>query len=992
MSGGGSKSPRHPEAARPQGAAGDSDRRVINMKPIRMTRAGGVLASGLLLAAVGIAFFMWRHARSLDPLRVYTVGWAALPPLEVAGSDGDPTGLAVEIVREAARRRGIRLRWVFQEVDPDTALRNGAVDLWPVVTITAERQNVFHISDPFLEADHCLLVRADSPFWKIQDLAGATIATANSLIDGPALRRNFPRARMSTGATVRVLVENVCQGSVDAAYMNEYSAVAALLDNICNGRALRWIAVPRERSRLGIGATFEAAAVADTLRGEIASAAREGWLGPIAGQWGYMSSTVQSIGDLLDSQKRELRLAAAAMLFAVLLVAGVFQTVRIRGQRNRTQQAERALREAEETLRLMADNLHETLVAFDMDGRLTYANPAFERLTSHAIASLTTQIWCAETLFPSADAESQRQIKRHWEAAFQGTATQDQEYGLRAPDGTDKWLSASWGPIFDDSGKQTGVQCTGRDITTRKKVEEKLFETSLRLGTLLSNSPLAVIEWMPDHRIANWFGGATRIFGWSAEEAIGRTAEDLRLVCEDDWPKVLCARESMELGRPGLCRNRNYRKDGSVVHCEWYNSVLPVTGSTRPAGFSLVLDITDRTQAEEALRISEEKYRKIVEEAPVGILQTTPAGRFLSANPKLANMFGYDSAEQMMQEVTDIPRDLFADPEARDDIVGHAERSQGFVRRETVYKHRNGSHFVANLLIRAERGNNGEVAFLEGFVEDITERKRAEDALHEAYGELERRVAERTAELSAANQRLQELDRLKSQFLASMSHELRTPLNSIIGFTSLLRQGLIGPVNPEQKKQLEIVQASASHLLTLINDLLDVSRIEAGRADLECASFDFMDVLGEVLRSLKPMADLKGLEVTAGTHPATIPMTGDRKRTLQVLLNLTSNAVKFTEKGRVKISAAVEGDVLRVAVADTGIGIKAEHTGMLFEAFRQLDGSAKRIYEGTGLGLYLCRKLLGMMGGEISVESVYGAGSCFTFTMPIDLSKSHPCP
>jgi PAS domain S-box-containing protein len=946
-----------------------------------MTRARTVLAAGLLFVA-GIAFFRWRQTRSLDLTRVYTTGWATLPPLEVAGSDGKPTGLGVEIVREAARRRGIRLKWVLQETDPDTALRTGAVDLWPVVTITSERRNVFHISDPFLTTNHCLLVRAESPYRNLQDLATATIATSNSLIDGPALRRNFPRAHIIAGASVQILMEDLCRGSAAAAYMNEHSAVAALLDRSSCSNSLRWIAMSQERSELGIGATFQTALVADALRAEIASAAREHWLDPIVGQWGYASSDVQSIGDLLDLRKREWRLGTAVILFGLLLLAGVFQTARIRGERNRTRHAEQALRKAEQTLRLMADNLHETLIAFNMDHRLTYANPAFEKLTGSATGKLTMQICRAETLFPSLELESGRRIVRHWEAAFQGRSIHDQEYRVLVRDGADKWLSASWGPIFDDSGRQIGVHCSGHDITARKKVEEKLFETSLRLETLLSNSPLAVVEWTPEHRIANWFGGAGTLFGWSAEEAIGRTVEDLQLVCEDDWPQVLQARQLMELGQAGLCRNRNNRKDGSLVYCEWYNSVLPVSGSARPAGFSLVLDITGRTQAEDALRISEEKYRKIVEAAPIGILQSTVSGRFLSANPKLANMFGFDSAAQMMQEVTNIAGDLFANPEARHDILRRAEGSPGFVQRETVYKHRNGAHFIANLFIRAERDKTGQVAFLEGFVEDITERKQAEEALHKAYGEMEGRVQERTSELSAANRRLQELDRLKSQFLASMSHELRTPLNSIIGFAGLLRGGLTGPVNVEQKKQLDIIRSSSQHLLTLINDLLDVSLIEAGRADLHYENFDFANVAAEAIQSLAPLAKAKGLQVITDI-PESVEMVCDRKRTLQLLLNLVNNAIKFTESGYVRVSG-LKGDTdLNVSVEDSGIGIRPEHIEMLFEAFRQVDSSAKRIYEGTGLGLYLCRKLLELMGGEIRVESEFGKGTRFKYRVPL---------
>jgi signal transduction histidine kinase len=287
----------------------------------------------------------------------------------------------------------------------------------------------------------------------------------------------------------------------------------------------------------------------------------------------------------------------------------------------------------------------------------------------------------------------------------------------------------------------------------------------------------------------------------------------------------------------------------------------------------------------------------------------------------------------------------------------------------------------------------GELANLRSSIEKMvmqldaryTALQESGEELRRAHDHLEQRVRDRTAELVAANERLLELDRLKSQFLATMSHELRTPLNSIIGFTGLLRQGMAGPVNAEQEKQLGMVYSSGLHLLSLISDLLDLSRIEAGKMELECKTFDFGEVADEVARGLKPIAGAKGLNVAADLAGARLEITGDRKRCYQVLLNVANNAVKFTEHGSVRISAQTSGKMLLVSVTDTGIGIKPEQLPQLFEAFRQLDGSAKRIYEGTGLGLYLCRKLLSLMGGEIKVESEYGKGSRFMFTIPLNL-------
>jgi signal transduction histidine kinase len=265
---------------------------------------------------------------------------------------------------------------------------------------------------------------------------------------------------------------------------------------------------------------------------------------------------------------------------------------------------------------------------------------------------------------------------------------------------------------------------------------------------------------------------------------------------------------------------------------------------------------------------------------------------------------------------------------------------------------------------------------------EVDRRQQAEAALRQAHDDLERKVAERTHALEEANDQLKELDRLKSEFLATMSHELRTPLNSIIGFTGILRQGLPGPINAEQNRQLAMVHSSAKHLLTLINDLLDLSRLESGRMDVHVERFGFASVVEEVVHTLQPQVQQKKLTLETRLDDPTLELETDRKKTFQILLNLASNAVKFTEKGWVRIETRTTREGVDVTVSDTGIGIRSEHIGQLFEAFRQVDGSARRVYEGTGLGLYLCRKLVTMLGGTIGAESVFGVGSRFTIHLP----------
>jgi signal transduction histidine kinase len=289
-----------------------------------------------------------------------------------------------------------------------------------------------------------------------------------------------------------------------------------------------------------------------------------------------------------------------------------------------------------------------------------------------------------------------------------------------------------------------------------------------------------------------------------------------------------------------------------------------------------------------------------------------------------------------------------------------------------------------------EQSFAGSMADLISLSLEVARRQKAEAELRQAHDNLERKVAERTHDLEEANEQLKELDRLKSEFLATMSHELRTPLNSIIGFTGILRQGLPGPLNAEQQRQLGMVHSSAKHLLGLINDLLDLSRLESGRMDLHVERFPLAGVVQEVVHLLEPQVEQKKLTLETQLDDPALELESDRKKVFQILLNLASNAVKFTGKGWVRIETRTTGDGVDVTVIDTGIGIQPGQIGRLFEAFRQVDGSARRIYEGTGLGLYLCRKLVTLLGGTIGAESVFGVGSRFSFHLPHKITSPAP--
>jgi PAS domain S-box-containing protein len=405
------------------------------------------------------------------------------------------------------------------------------------------------------------------------------------------------------------------------------------------------------------------------------------------------------------------------------------------------------------------------------------------------------------------------------------------------------------------------------------------------------------------------------------------------------------------------------------------------------ADIGLALEIhrneSDRLRTENALRDSEERFRQLAENIDeVFWLSTRDKSRMIYVSPGYEAIWG-----RSCHSLYDSPRDWLdaIHPDHREQVLRAAlqEQETGVYDKEyRIVRPDGGVRWIRDRAFPV-RDASGEVYRIAGIAEDITVRKEAEEALKRSHEQLEEKVAERTRDLVEANVKLQDLDRLKSQFLANMSHELRTPMNAIIGFTQLIHDGRVGgAVSAEQKEFLGDILTSATHLLQLINDVLDLSKVEAGRMEVLNSTFRVEDVIVEVVQNIAPIMSVKDLKLVRDIPPDLAPVTTDRRKLLQILLNLASNAAKFTDRGEITFRCQILPERMRLSVSDTGIGIKAEDLALLFQPFSQLEDGLRKRHEGTGLGLSLSKGLAALLGGDLTVVSEYGKCSTFTLHVP----------
>ncbi len=495
------------------------------------------------------------------------------------------------------------------------------------------------------------------------------------------------------------------------------------------------------------------------------------------------------------------------------------------------------------------------------------------------------------------------------------------------------------------------------DVTASKKAERDLVESEEKFKHLVDLAIDGIFVETNRGEFLDCNSAACRMFGYTKEEMVGLAIADL--VPEDfakTLPEVITAEETT--GDVAVERV-NKKKDGTLFPTEISTKLFKLGGEERLIAY--IRDITEHKRTEEALKASEENFRALFESTPDGILILDFEGNILSANAAVGKMVGAPLDKIIGSNIYEFLMPESETIAAEDQI--------------NVYNDRGG--YLSTYKIHS---SNGETLWIEGLgtrimyrdspanivvVRDITVRKQAEETLI-------------NAKIAA-----EEANRMKSEFLANMSHELRTPLNSIIGFSDLIAEGATGPLTEKQSRYIEYISVSGNNLLRIINDILDLSKAESGKMGLEREEFCAGKSIDKVISTMLPQTKEKNITLSHKTGTQALTVYADPSKFEQIMYNLLSNATKFThDGGSIDVFSEKEGEMVRVMVRDTGIGISEENLDKIFNPFVQIDSSMKRSFEGTGLGLALVKKFVEMHGGNIRVESKLGEGTAFTFELP----------
>lgn len=958
-------------------------------------------------------------------------------PKIYTAADGTVKGFWADILYYIARKEGWQIQWVHGTwTEGLERLKNNEIDLMPDTSLTTERMELFDFNDEsILTSWSRVYTRKSSGIQTILDLSGKRVGGLKNSVnmDGPEgikdLTTRFDvTCEYEYFNSYPEVFEAIQSGRVDAGVTNKDFGDM-------NEEKFNLVRTPiiLQPSQLRFALTKNAE-LSQYLKKTIDADIRQLKGNPDSVYYKALDTYFgEHPVEVVPRWVTNLLLIAGVIIIILGIISFVF-----RGKISRQSES---LRRSESRYMALLNNFPDLIIRMDQKGRFIDYHAAEGSLLSQRLEEYSGKL--AEEVLPTEISEMTMVCMKK---ALLTHKIQIKEYQM-SMQGELRFFEARYSPSDENE-----VIILVRDITDEKQAQKALKDSEERYHTLARVSPAGIFR--TDANGLTTYVNPTwcRISGLSPEEALGDGW--LKAVHPDDRQKLSVDWKNFAASHiPSQADYRFVRPDGSIAYVIG-QAVPEVNAENEVVGYvGTITDVTERVEAEEALRASREAER-----TARGIKETIQAANLLLTNSldlkELLNVLlnfmhqivPYDRARVVLLEegsrlklITSRGFDSEIDREVDADVLPKYQTNpliSPMMNGQTcvvvddietypdweVYAGRgHGRSWMGVPLVsqgqvlgyfsldKNEPGffteeSKGLASSLAAQAAVAIQNARLHEALRQHADELEERVAERTTELArrvaeveALNRSAQQLnedlkeavkkaesaDRLKSAFLATMSHELRTPLNSIIGFTGILLQKLVGPLSEEQEKQLKMVQGSARHLLELINDVLDISKIEADQIMLVTEEFDLCASIMSSVEKVKHPADKKGLKLITDLQPEKLTISSDRRRVEQILINLLNNAVKFTEEGSVTIKSRVLDGRVKVSITDTGIGIREEDLQTLFKPFRQVDTGITRQYEGTGLGLSICKRLVDLLGGSISVTSEPGKGSTFAFDLPL---------
>jgi PAS domain S-box-containing protein len=639
--------------------------------------------------------------------------------------------------------------------------------------------------------------------------------------------------------------------------------------------------------------------------------------------------------------------------------------------------AQEALTKSQKWLSTTLGSIGDAVIATDMNGAVSFMNPVAESLTgwTQAEAAGTSM----DLVFDIVNKETRRPVENPVKKVLrEGKVVGLADHTiLLSKNGKEFDIEDSAAPILADTGEAFGVVLVFRDITEKKLADEETQRQKDLLQLILESIADGVVVADSNGKFVLFNAAAEEFLGigateappdqWSAQYGT-YLADGVTPFPSNELPLVRAIRGESVDAIEVFIRNAHV-PDGRLLSI--HGRPLRGEDGSLKGGVVVFHDMTERRRAEEALRQSEERFRLLVSEVTgYAILMLDTEGRIATWNAGAERIKGYKSKEIIGQHFSLFyPREDVEQGKPANELKIATEH--GRFEEEGWRVRKDGSRFWASVVITALRDATGRLRGFGKVTRDITERKRTEELLLQA-----KEQAERTS-------------KFKDQFLSTMSHELRTPLNAVLGFSDLLADPRYGPLNEKQRRYIDHIHTGGKHLLSLISDILDLSKIEAGRMELAMESITVDAAFGEVLSVMQPLADKKS-HVLSKSVEAGLAVRADATRFKQVFMNLLGNAIKFTPQGgRIELAAHLDGGSICMEVRDNGPGIPPEEERRIFEAFYRLRESGKKT-EGTGLGLAITQRLVELHGGELGLKSQVGRGSCFYFSLPAVASAQEP--